>query len=247
MTQDANTAAGLIDQLDASDKSAIRAAVDQLIEIAAHSPDVKDTLTRLLEDRSRKARWPMAYILASLPSPPRTAITILIDTLASEDPDIRWAVALLLIRLAKIDRDTLSLLLDLLGAGDPNQRRMSLYCLRDLNLKDAASLKAMQARLQDSDPLVRVAAVLSLRTRSDASEESWELLFDRFSSDPDRRVRHTAALTLAHLGASSRKFLDALNAALRSDDPQARKVAHSALAVLQKKGSVPDGTDPLVD
>lgn len=247
MTRDANTAAGFIDQLDAADKSAIRTAVDRLIELAAHSPDVKNTLIRLLEDRSRTARWPVAYILASLPSPPRTAISILLDTLASEDPDIRWAIALLLIRLAKTDRHTRSRLLDLLGAGDPNQRRMSLYCLRDLNLRDAASLKAMQARLQDSDPLVRVAAILSLRTRSDTSEEGRELLFDRFSSDPDRRVRHAAALTLAHLGASSRKFLDALNAALKSDDPQMRKAARSAMAVLQKKGSVPDGTDPLVD
>lgn len=231
----------LLDSLESSDKTTIRAAVDSLIAIAARTPDIKETLTQLLLDRSRKNLWPIAYILGKFPTPPQAALKVLLDTLGTEDPDIRWAVALLLVHLGKSNQGTITLLLDLLKIGNSNQRRMALYCIRDLNLRDAGSLQAMENSLRDPDPLVRVAAVTSLKTRPDVGGEGSDFLLHLFLKDPDSRVRHSAALTLAHVGAVSEKFFTALNEASQSEDPRSKKAANSALEVLQKKRSVPTG------
>jgi HEAT repeat protein len=229
----------LLDSLDRSDKRAMRAAVDSLIATAAQSPELRETLTGLLLDGSRNNLWPIAYILGKLPAPPPVALGVLLNTLGAGDPDIRWACALLLVEVGKSNPETISRLLDLLKTGNPNQRRMAVYCIRDLSLKDTASLRAIEAALDDPDPLVRVAAATSLKRRPDLGAEGSDLLLEIFLNDPDPRVRHSAALTLAQVGAASEKFVAALNEATRSNDPNAKKVADSALALLQKKRSAP--------
>jgi HEAT repeat protein len=119
--------ATLIADLEKSDKPTLRKVVDALICIAADDPQITATLSELLDDPNRKNRWPIAYVLASLPSPTRSCIQVLIETLDHRDPDIRWAVALILIRLAKTDRQILQLLIDLASKGTANQRSPDAY------------------------------------------------------------------------------------------------------------------------
>ena len=104
--------AALMADLEKSDKPTLRKAVDALIPIAADDPQIATTLSELLNDPGRKNRWPVAYILASLPSPTQSSVQVLTETLDHRDPDIRWAVALILIRLAKADRQVLKLLIE---------------------------------------------------------------------------------------------------------------------------------------
>ena len=128
--------ATLLADLEKSDKPTLRKAVDALIGIAADDPQIGTILSELLNDSSRKNRWPIAYILASLPSPAESSVSVLIETLDHRDPDIRWAVALLLIRLAKTERPILRLLIELASKGTANQRKMAIYSLRDVGLDD---------------------------------------------------------------------------------------------------------------
>jgi HEAT repeat protein len=88
--------------------------------------------------------------------------------------------------------------------------------------------------LRDPDPTVRVAAVTSLRMQSRLSEEGKNELLQRFSKDQDPRVRNTAAVILAHLGAPSEEFLSALTKASTSNDAQLKKAAITALNILKK-------------
>lgn len=239
MSEVPEAVSALLDSLDRSDKPAIRAAVDSLIAKAARSPELRQTLTGLLLDQSRRNLWPIAYILGKLPAPPPVALGVLLNALGVGDPDIRWACALLLVELGKGNPKMISRLLDLLKTGNPNQRRMAVYCIRDLSLTDAASLRAIQAALGDTEPLVRVAAVTSLKTRPDLAGEGSDLLLDIYLNDPDPRARHSAALTLAQLGQASERFVAALNEAARGGDRNAKKVADAALALLHKKRSDP--------
>src|SRR5262245_29420572 len=124
--------ATLLADLEKSDKPTLRKAVDTLIGIAADDPQIRTILSQLLNDSSRKNRWPIAYILASLPSPAQSSVPVLIETLDHRDPDIRWAVALLLIRQAKTERPIFRLLIELASKGTANQRRMAIYSLRDV-------------------------------------------------------------------------------------------------------------------
>jgi HEAT repeat protein len=238
MKDDPEKIATLLDSLDHPDKSAIRAAVDSLIPIALHNPDVCDSLSQRLMDPSRKNRWAMAYILAHVPNPPEDCHTVLVETLDSRDPDIRWAVGLLLVRLAKNDRVITSRLFDLLKRGTSNQRRMAVYCIRDMNLKDDTSLQALLKTLQDPEPLVRVAATTSLKMRSDVGKEGLDSILHLFLEDPDSRVRYSASLTLAALGAPTEQIRTALEEASRSDDPHLKKAAAAALVLLKKRGPV---------
>jgi HEAT repeats len=237
-----NKIAILMADLEKSDKPTLRRAVDALISIAADDPQIGTILSELLNDSSRKNRWPIAYILANLPSPAQSSIRVLVETLDHRDPDIRWAVALLLTRLAKKERPVLRLLIELASKGTANQRRMAIYSLRDVGLSDEESVRALMDALRDSDPTVRVAAVTSLKVHSGLSESGKNELLQLFSKDQDLRVRNTAAVTLAYLGAPSEEFLSALTKASASDKAQLKKAAVTALNILKNKRSAPSGS-----
>ncbi len=235
MEEDPEQIASLIASLNHPNKKVIRQAAETLISMAPKFPELSERLQRLLSDSPDEKRWPIAYVLAHISPPSPSCRHALSETLGSKDPDIRWAVGLLLVRLGKSDREVVNLLLDLLKSGTPTQKRMALYCLRDINLKDKAFLRAFLGMLWDLDPLVRVAAVTSLKIRPDVGKDGLDHLLDLFLRDPDSRVRHTAALALAQLGAPTREIRGALEEASQSDNPQLRKAAIAALDLLQKK------------
>jgi HEAT repeat protein len=233
--------AALIADLEKSDKPTIRKAVDALITFALDDAQLRTTLSALLLDSSRKNRWPLAYILANLFPLDPASVEVLIETLDHSDADIRWAIALTLIRLAKADRKILNLLVQLATAGSANQRKMAIYCLRDAGTDDEESVQALLKALYDSDPMIRLAAVISLKAHLRLSEKGKHELFDRFSNDSDLRVRSAAAVILAQLGDPSQEFLAELTKASASGNSQLKKAATTAFALLQKKRSAPSG------
>jgi HEAT repeat protein len=226
--------AALIADLDHPDKPTIRAAVDQLIELARESAQVRSALDLRLNASGQRNYWPVAYILGHLPRPSGAAIRNLLDTLDHHEPDIRWACSLLLVKIAQRETAVIELLIELCRQGAANQRRMAIYCLRDLEMKDAASLQALIESLADSDATVRVAAVTSLKNRTDDTDRVRAALLQSYLIDADIKVRNAAAVTLANIGSPSEAFLLALREATESDDSQARKAAVVALGLLQK-------------
>jgi HEAT repeat protein len=235
-------AADLLEDLDSPDKPTVRAAVDALIPLAADSPKLRETLSQVLTDPRRRNHWSVAYVLAHLPQPSPDVKQILLAGLDHREPDIRWAIALLLVRMARAQGDLVHLLIKLCLAGTPTQKRMTIYCLRDLNLTDAKSLQALLESLRDSDPLVRVAATTSLKSRTEMDDSGREALLHVFLNDSEVKVRNAAALTLAGLGSPSQEFLSALSEAAEDQNPQIRKAASAALALLQNKRSAPTGS-----
>jgi HEAT repeat protein len=233
--------APLMADLEKSDKPTLRKAVDALIPIAADDPRIATILSELLINPGRKNRWPIAYILASLPSPTELGIQVLTETLDHRDPDIRWAVALILIRLAKTDRQVLKLLIELASKGTATQRRMAIYSLRDVGLMDEESVQMLIDALHDPDPMVRVAAVTSLKMHSGLSERGKSELLELFLRDSDPRVRNTVVVTLAYLGTPSEKFLSELTKATASENAQLKKAASAAFDILKKR-SAPSGS-----
>jgi HEAT repeat protein len=231
--------AALFSAMKSQDKRAIRAAVDALIPLANQSPPIANRLNQLLDSSQGAGRWPIAYVLANLPHPSATTIEVLIDTLGSNDPDVRWAIALLLVKLASKAERIIVRLLEAVSKGNPTQRRMAIYCVRDLNLSDPASLRAIADALRDPDPMVRVAAVTTCKTRSDVGSNGENALLRLFLGDPDGRVRNAAAITLAQMGTSSKEFLSALERATSSQDAQLRKSADAALALLKRRSAPP--------
>jgi HEAT repeat protein len=227
--------ATLLADLEKSDKPTLRRAVDALIPIAAEDPQIAATLRELLNNPSRESRWPIAYVLASLPSPTQTSIRVLSATLDHRDPDIRWAVALMLIRLARTDRQVLKSLIELAAKGTANQRRMAIYSLRDVGLMDEESVQMLMNALHDPDPMVRIAAVTSLKIYSGLSERGKSELLELFLRDSDSRVRNTVLITLAYLGAPSEEFLSELMKATTSENAQLKKAANAASDILKKK------------
>jgi len=243
MESDQQTAA-LLAALDLQDKPTIRAAVDQLIGLAAKSPRLRETLDQRLAKTGQPNSWPVAYVLGNLPNPSRAAIAALLEALDHRDPDIRWAIALLLVRIAK-EREDLALmnsLLQLCAAGTDNQKRMALYVIRDLALADAASLAALLAALRDAEPTVRVAAAICLKPRSDVDDAGKALLLELYLHDAEPRVRHAVAITLAALGAPAADFLLALKKNSASENEQTKKAAIAALELLRKRRSAPGGS-----
>jgi HEAT repeat protein len=236
MEEESKRIFGLIHALNQSDKKALRQAVDALIATAPGLPRLAPELERRLADKPGADSWPLAYVLAHLSSPSSLCLKVLGETLGIADPDIRWAVAVLLIRQARQEPGIVKLLFDLVKSGLPTQRRMALYCLRDIAPDDRALLRTLLESLDDADPLVRVAAASSLKNRADLEPNGVNRLLDLFLRDPDARARRTAALVLGQLGAPTAEVRAALADASASPDPQLKKAALAALALLTKKG-----------
>ena len=231
--------ASLIDRLGHLDKKAARQAADTLISLAPKHPKLAQGLNRALNEAPQETRWPIAYVLAHISSPSTLCVEVLSETLGSGDPDLRWAACALLARLGKSNPAIVRKLLDLRAKGAPSQRRMAIYCLRSLELKDAPSLKALLSSLNDPDCLVRLAAVISLRSRPDLSQKGLDLLLDTFLGDSDPRVRYAAALTLGELGAPTGAIRAALKEASQSEDAYLKKAATAALGLLEKRKPAP--------
>ncbi|MBI2347140.1 MAG: HEAT repeat domain-containing protein [Deltaproteobacteria bacterium] len=171
MEKESRQLLSLIHSLNQPDKRALRQAVDALISTAPRFPHLARELECLLAEKPGTENWPVAYVLAHISSPSPLCLRVLGETLGATDPDIRWAVVLLLVRLAKQNARIVGLLFDLLKSGAPIQRRMALYCLRDTEADETAILQALLESLRDPDPLVRVAAVNSLKNRADRRGE----------------------------------------------------------------------------
>jgi HEAT repeats len=221
--------AGLAD----SRKPRIRAAADALVALAAHDSGVRAALQQALGSAEHRNPWAIAYVLGHLPQPAGATIRALLAALDHDEADIRWAIALLLVRLARSEHAIINLLLELSASGTANQKRMAVYCIRDLQLQDVASLKALLAASGDREPAVRVAAVTSLKTRENAGPEARKRLLELFLTDPDVRVCNTAAITLARWGSPSEDFLAALRGAAHGENAALKKAAGAALSLLK--------------
>ena len=60
---------------------------------------------------------------------------------------------------------------------------MAIYSLRDVGLTDEESVQTLMNSLHDPDPMVRVAAVTSLKMHSRLSESGKSELLERFLKD----------------------------------------------------------------
>jgi HEAT repeat protein len=235
MNGDDEPTAALIEALDDPDKPKIRAAVDALITLASKDRAAREAMEQALADGQQKNLWALAYVLGHLPQPSGATIRTLLAGLDHREPDIRWAMALLLVRMAGSTPSIVDLLTELCRTGSPNQRRMAVYCIRDLQLADAATLEALLGASADAEPAVRVAAVTSLRTRNDPSRRTCDRLLQLFLTDFDVRVANAAAVCLAQLGLESDEFLTALRVAANGEHPMRRKAAAAALSLLENK------------
>ena len=234
MTTDSREIADLIAALDHPDKPTIRAAVDKLIALAESSVELRDILNQRLNEPDHRNYWPVAYVLGHQSQPSGDVIRNLLSALDHREPDIRWANGLLLVRIARREPAVVPLLIDLCEVGSANQKRMALYCLRDLALSDSESQAAMLKALDDNEPTVRVAAVTSLKLRTDVDAMVRQKLLASYLRDTDERVKNAIAVTLASLGSPDQEFLRALNEASKSGSSQIKKSADAALKMLQK-------------
>ena len=234
MTTDSREIADLIAALDHPDKPTIRAAVDKLIALAETSTELRNTLNQRLNEPDHRNHWPAAYVLGHQSQPSGVVIRTLLDALDHREPDIRWAIGLLLVRIAHREPAVVPLLIGLCETGNANQRRMALYCLRDLALSDSESRAAMLKALDDNEPTVRVAAVTSLKLRTDVDATVRRKLLTSYLCDTDDRVKNAVAVTLASLGSPDEDFLRALDAASKRGNGQIRKSADAALKMLLK-------------
>lgn len=234
MTTHPREIADLIAALDHPDKPTIRAAVDKLIALAAHSEELRQALNHRLDEPDHRNYWPAAYVLGHQPQPSGAVIRTLLDALDQREPDIRWANGLLLVRIAQQEPAVVPLLIELCKTGSHNQKRMALYCLRDLALNDEQSRTAMLNALEDREPTVRVAAATSLKVRTDIDAAVRQKLLAIYLRDTDDRVRNVVAVALASLGVPAEEFVRALNQASQSGNTQIKKSADAALKILQK-------------
>jgi HEAT repeat protein len=182
------------------------------------------------------ARWPIAYALAQMAPPSDTCCEALESALDAPDSDIRWAIVVLLARLGRAPSSPIaSRLVALLKSGSATQRRMAVYALRDIAPSDAQSQRAVRDALGDADPLVRVAALTSLKTFPEVGRAAVGDILNLLEHDPDTRVRATAALAVANTGQDSANTRAALARASQDASATIAKAARLAVEMMGRK------------
>jgi HEAT repeat protein len=235
MDEESDKIAALVESLDHRDKKEMRRAAEALIAYGKTAPRLADKLHALMETTPAEMRWPIAYVAAQIAPLTTACLDALQTALDIADPDIRWAIAVLLADLGKkSSAGVAGALADLVRSGTATQRRMAIYCLRDIGAPDALAPDAIRGALGDDDPLVRVAAVTSLKTFPEIARAHPDELL-RLLSDRDSRVRASAALALAHVDPATKEIRAALEDAVRSADLILAKAAHAGLDILEKK------------
>src|SRR5215471_20392503 len=225
----------LLASLVQPDKRQIRKAVDALIALAPQQTDLANRLEALLSSAAEENRWPIAYVLGTLSHPSSLCLEALLAALDNNDPDIRWAITLLVGRLGKSSPLLVERLLDLGRNGTAQQRRMVIYCLREMDPSAAVFWRAVQQAVHDAEPLVRVAAVTSIKLCPVPERESVDLLMGALHWDPDIRVQCAAAIALAYLRDPADTIRAALDEALHSNNLQLQKACRAALELMKKK------------
>jgi HEAT repeat protein len=235
MVEYSENIARLIESLGHPDKRIIRQSVDALVELGSRTPEIRGAVAAAMSLAPADKRWPMAYVLAQIAPLDDTCFAALEDGLGGTDPDIRWAVVVLLVRLAKQrGGNIVERLIALTKSGTAMQRRMAVYTLRDIGAEDAASQQALRDALRDADPLVRVAALTSLKIFPETARSAVEEVLRMLAGDPDARVRATAPMALAQSSVESEAIRQALEQAARGGDANVAKAARAALDILQK-------------
>jgi HEAT repeat protein len=228
--------AQLVRLLGHSDKKIIRQSVDALVALAGNTPELRHEVTTAMTRAPVDKRWPMAYVLAQIAPLDNLSFDALKEALDTPDPDIRWAIVVLLVRLAK-ERggNVVECLVALAGSGTATQRRMAMYALRDIGAQDDASQQAIRDALGDADPMVRVAALSSLKAFPELARSAVAEILRMLADDPDARVRATAAMALAQSGVEAPEVREALERAAGGNDPVVCKAARMGLEMLGKK------------
>ena len=235
MAEESDRIAELLRALAHPDKKTVRQAVDALVALAPAKPDLPAIMQAAMARAPAPARWPIAYALAQMAPPSEACCEALESALDAPDPDIRWAIVVLLARLGR-ERDSAvaSRLAALAKSGSATQRRMAVYTLRDIGPGDAQSERAVRAALADAEPLVRVAALTSLKTFPEVGRAAVGEILKLLEHDPDARVRATAAMALAQTGETTAEIRAALENAARREDATVAKAASAALERLKK-------------
>jgi HEAT repeat protein len=238
MREHSDHIARLIRSLEHPDKKIIREAVDALVALAPDTPEIRGAVDAALAHAPAYKRWPMAYVLAQIAPPSNACFAALESGLDAPDPDIRWAIVVLLTGLARQHGgETQQRLASLARTGTATQRRMAVYALRDVGAQDALTQETMRGALADGDPLVRIAALTSLKMFPEASRGAITDMQGMLESDPDARVRAAAAVALAQSGAPMAEIRGALEGSALGGDPTVVRAARAALEMLERKES----------
>lgn len=220
----------------ADSKAEQRRAAEALAAAASHHPRVVERLRRALRADSARARWGAAYALGLIPGAlDLAALPALAEALSNPDGDVRWAASELIVRLGRATPDSvLAEIKRLAHEGEPSARRMAVYCLRDLSAHGEDLLALADACCEDSDALLRLAA-LSLVSRVDGGgPRRAELAMRLLKSDPHAGVRRSAAAALGNIGNRSDAVIEALRRA--ADDCADQSLKRSAEAALRRLG-----------
>lgn len=184
----------LLDALQGADKANVRRAVEGLVALAVEEPGVE----RVLDAQFLiSPLWTIAYTLGQIARPSAPCLEVLVQGLGSGDQDIRWATQLLLADLGASYPEVMLRLKLLVRDGSSTQRRMAVYCLRDIGAAGLSGL--LLGSMEDSEPLVRVAAVTSLTKFLAVGIEELAALRKAATEDPDVRVRNAATFAVKRL------------------------------------------------
>ena len=224
--------------LAAESKTIRRRAADALAALARRDSNIVASIRPGLNSDLPRIRFGTAYALGAIDGAlDLDAASALCEALGDSDGDVRWAAAELIVRLGHSHSRRLGDdLLELLRGGNPAARKMALYCIRDLELRSDAVLRAASASTRDVDPHVRLAALALLAASFANHGEAVMQMLERLESDNDAGVRRAAAIALgASRGQTERVSAALQNAAQQSTDESLARAARTAL------GRIPRG------
>lgn len=209
-------------------KAVQRPAAEACAALQAAGAPLRPLLVAALVAGDERLRWGAAFALGRADDDPREALPAALAALGSGDGDVRWAAAEIVQRLARRHPEVVRDLVESVAGEPPERRKMALYCLRDLQVADAAATRAASRALGDADEGV-VLAALSTAARLAPGDEDVVARTIVLLTSANPRLQRAAATALAHIGPGLAQVDEALHRAAAGDDPSLRRAAEGAL------------------
>jgi HEAT repeat protein len=179
-------------------------------------PQAIPALCKALKDKNPKVRSGALFALSLGGNKPliRKELASIVPLLNDEDTTVRSHAARLLGDIEATDAVPA-----LIARLSDEKSCVRCSCVSALGrMKATDAVPALVARLEDKDGDVRRACLEALGSIRPDAAATVEKVIDRLKNDPDRNVRHAAAVALGEIGAKTKEVVPALIAGLQDTD-----------------------------
>lgn len=219
----------LVDGIEAGDAAEAEIAANEIVELGYEADDAIPFLAKIVADPDLPNRATAAETLGRLYASSPKAVAALGEAARDPDEAMRHAALRALAQIGLPAQAVLPAILEQLASGDVKSRQLAARVLGSIEYLEIEEEDALVAALEDSEPVVRAAALAALVQIGAELPEASAVKLAGFLTAQDPDARADAIRALGQLGPDAAEAVPAIEVALTDESSEIRHGAAWAL------------------